>query len=110
MSNERQPRIYLHPDKLYFSVGVDDSNDTLFKLPDPNESRRDYARAIQWIEAVSRALREREVFRQALADIYTGRLGDEPLFDPDMANEAIDKRVHRALFVDTEPPNEGYPR
>lgn len=52
---------------------------------------------------------EREIFRQALADIWNKRLSDSMLTDDGMVVEAIDRRVHKALFVDTQAPNEGYP-
>lgn len=62
--------------------------------------------------ALGDAIRDREVYRSALADIYTGRVGPHPSgdrMDDQMFADALVERARKALFDETEAPPEGYP-
>ncbi len=49
------PRIYLHPDERYISIGFEDTPDTLLRLPDP-EAHGDHERAVEWARAITQLL------------------------------------------------------
>ena len=49
----RRPRIYLHDDQQFISIGFEGENDTLLKMP---EGWRDRDRAVEWCIAISRML------------------------------------------------------
>jgi hypothetical protein len=57
MSDDHKPRIYLHPDQQYISIGFTDTEDTLLDMP---TGFRDHARAVEWVEAVASALSQNE--------------------------------------------------
>ena len=54
---EHKPRIYLHENGMYVSIGFTDTNDTLLMMPDQVEGWRDWARAAEWIAAVEAILK-----------------------------------------------------
>jgi hypothetical protein len=55
---DHEPRIYLHEDGRYLSIGFTDTNDTLLKMPDQGEGWRDWERAAEWVAAVDKILKE----------------------------------------------------
>lgn len=57
------PRLFLHEDRRYLSVGFDDSEDSLLCLPE-TEAWRDIERIERWCAEVS-AILEREAKRRA---------------------------------------------
>lgn len=54
---DRKPRIYMHPDGRYVSIGFEGTNDTLLKVTeDVREGWRDVEVVREWVEAISRML------------------------------------------------------
>lgn len=49
-----RPRLYLHPDRRYLSVGFDDTSDTLLKLPEGGWGDAD--RVERWVQAIDALL------------------------------------------------------
>lgn len=54
--SERKPRISLHPDQDYISIGFEGTNDTLLKMPSRPEGWGDHAVAVEWVAAINVAL------------------------------------------------------
>lgn len=56
--SKRKPRVYMHPDGLYVSIGFEDTQDTILKVgghPGPG-GYRDVAVTREWVAAVREAL------------------------------------------------------
>lgn len=50
----RKPRIYMHPDGRYVSIGFKETNDTLLKVTeDVRESWRDVEVTREWVAIIS---------------------------------------------------------
>lgn len=54
--SDRRPRISLHPDQDYISIGFEGTNDTLLKMPSRPEGWGDHAVAVEWVAAINVAL------------------------------------------------------
>ena len=55
---EHKPRIYLHENGKYVSIGFTDTNDTLLEMPNQVDGWRDWERAAKWIAAVEVILKK----------------------------------------------------
>ena len=51
-----KPRIYLHDDGRYVSIGFEDTQDTLLRITSDGDDGRDMERLASWVSAVRRAI------------------------------------------------------